>query len=228
MELALVVEEGLLHQGLAVVEHAVDLDGGDVLAEGGELALLYLAHLAFGVEHVDVYALHAEETVGYGRAGVAAGGHEHVHPLLLLLADEVLQQAGHEACAHVLEGQGGAVEEFERVDVLVDLHYRTVEREGVADDAPQVVGGYVLAEERIGHGAGDVVEREPVDVVVERLWERLDALGHIQAAVAGQSFHHGLVERGHGGFLVGAVVFHDGLVAVLVRRLFGWLRINCS
>ena len=56
----------ILDKCLTVVEHAVHLQCGDVLAERGELALLYAAHLTLGVKHVDVDAVNAEEAIGYG------------------------------------------------------------------------------------------------------------------------------------------------------------------
>ena len=87
----LLVHEGTLHQRLAIVEHAVHLDGGDVLAECGELALLNGRHLSLGIEHIHVDALHAQESVGNGRTRVAAGGHQHVHLFrLALFLDEIL------------------------------------------------------------------------------------------------------------------------------------------
>ena len=142
MAVELLVHEGALHQPLAVVEDAVDLDSRDVAPQRGELALLDGRHLALGIEHVDVDAIDAEEAVGHGRPRVAAGGYEHVDLLVsALLADEVLQQARHEAGADVLEGQRGTVEELQRIDAFalqcccvragLDLHDGAVKLQGV-------------------------------------------------------------------------------------------------
>ena len=65
MLVELLIHERRFHQCLAVVEYAIYLEGCDVLAEGSELALLNLAHLALRIEHVNMDAVNAEETVGY-------------------------------------------------------------------------------------------------------------------------------------------------------------------
>ncbi len=75
----LLVHERRLHQCLAVVESAVDLQRGNVLPESGELTFLYRAYLPFGIEHVDVNALDTEKSVGNGAARVARGGNKHIH-----------------------------------------------------------------------------------------------------------------------------------------------------
>ena len=72
------VEERLFYECLAVVESAVNLDGGDVSADGGKLTFLNSGDLVFGIEHVDADAVDTEETVGHGRTCVAARGCEHV------------------------------------------------------------------------------------------------------------------------------------------------------
>ena len=109
-----VVHESALDQCLTVVEHAVNLQCGDVLTECGELTLLYGTHLSLGIKYIHMDARYAQEAIGHSRPSVARGGHQHIHqPLLSALADEVTQQAGHETRAHILEGQRGSVEEFE-------------------------------------------------------------------------------------------------------------------
>ena len=72
------VHECRLDEPLAVVEHAVHLDGGDVLSERRELALLYGADFSFGVEHIDMDSVDSEKSVGNCRAGVSRSGDEHV------------------------------------------------------------------------------------------------------------------------------------------------------
>ena len=212
MAVQLVVHEGRLDQPLAVVEDAIDLDGGDVLSEGGELALLNGADLALGVEHVDVDAVDAEEAVGHGRAGVARCGHEHVDLLAAAFhAYEVLQQSGHEPCADVLEGERRSVEELERVDVVGDGYDGAVEAERVVDDVLQGVEVDVVAEEGACHVVGDVAERHLVNVVEEGLRQVLDFLRHVESAVLCQTFDHRLAEVGDGGFPVGAIVLHKCL-----------------
>ena len=161
------VHEGVFHQGLAVVEGAVYLKGCDIAAQGSELLLLYLTHLAFGVEHIDADALHAQETVGYSAARIARRSHKNVDLASALSADEVPQKASHKASTHILEGKRGPVEEFERVDTAGDRHKRYIETERVTHQFVQRILRDVIAKESIGHTAGDVRQTETVDAVVE-------------------------------------------------------------
>ena len=131
MLVELPVHECRLHQCLAVIEHAIHLEGCDVLTQGSELALLNLADLALRIEHVDVDAVNAEETVGNSRTGIARCSYEHIHLFLALLTHEVLQETCHEACTHILEGEGRTMEQLERVDVRLYLNYRAVESQGI-------------------------------------------------------------------------------------------------
>ena len=208
MGVQFLIHEGGLHQRLTVVERAVHLDGGDVPSQGGELLLLYLADLSLGVEHIDVNAFHAEEAVGHGTARVARSGYQYIYLLLAFLADEVAQQPGHEAGAHVLEGERRSVEEFERPDVFAHGHQRRIKLKGVIYDVLQRVGGNVLAEEGVGHTVGYLLETEPVHVRVEALRQRFDAVGHVEAFVGGQSFYHGVFQADAAFLLVRTIVSH--------------------
>ena len=212
------VHEGALHQGLAVVEHAVHLDGRDVLAQRGELALLNRADLAFGIQHVDMHALHAQEAVGHGAAGVARGGHQHIHQALTLAAAEVAQHACHETGAHILECQGGSVEEFQTEDVLFDFNQRDGEAKGLVHDALQGGGFHVLAEEGGGHVQTYLLKTHVLHVVEEALVELNEPFGHVESAVLGQTFLHGFLQSGQGCPAVGAVVFHKiCVISVKIR-----------
>ena len=229
VEVEFLVHEGALHHCLAIVEDTVHLDGGDVLSQGGELALLDGRDLALGVEHVDVDAGDAKETVGHGRTGVAGGGNKDIDlrsssfllgitqtSLVLLklrasvykavsslLLVEIAQQAGHEACAHVLEGQCGAVEEFQGVDIVRYLYGRDGERHGVVDNLAQVLGRDVLAEEALCHTEGDFLKRHVLDVVEELLWQGTDTGGHIKATVGGKTLDNGGFKALASGGIVG-------------------------
>ena len=96
----LFVHKSTLHQALTIVENTVYLYCRNVFPQCGELTFLDGTHLAFGIKHIDMDSLDAEESVGHGTARVATGSHQHVHRLLCfkgiatcraLLADEVLQ-----------------------------------------------------------------------------------------------------------------------------------------
>ena len=112
MGIELSIHEGALDEALAVVEHAIHLKGGDILPQRGELALLYGAYLTFGVEHIDMDALHAEKAVGHGRTRIARGSDKNIN-LLFFVLSEIPQQTGHETSTHILEGQRRAMIELE-------------------------------------------------------------------------------------------------------------------
>ena len=115
----LLVHERRFYQRLAVVEHAIHLKGSDVLTEGSKLALLNLAHLA------------------YGRTRITRCCYEHVHFLLAFLAYEVLKQTSHETGTHILEGEGRTMEQLQRVDVWLHLNHWAVESQGVINNLLQ-------------------------------------------------------------------------------------------
>ena len=196
------VHESRLDKRLAVVEHAIHFEGCDVLSEGGELAFLNLAYLPLRIEHIDVNAVNTEESIGYSRTCIARSSNEHVDFLLAFLTHEVLQQTGHEARAYILEGEGRAMEELQRVDVWLYLYHRAVESQCVVDDLLQRLSIDVLAEEGVSHLVGNLLEGEFLDVVEKVLWQLLDDFGHVETTVFCQSFYYRLVKIGDGCFLI--------------------------
>ena len=76
-------------------------------------------------------SVNAEETVGNSRTGITRCSYEYIHLFLALLTYEVLQETGHEARTHILEGEGRTMEQLERVDVWLYLDYRAVECQGI-------------------------------------------------------------------------------------------------
>ena len=142
---------------------------------------------------MDVDAIHAQKTVGYGRTCIAARGHKHMDVAAVIAsAYEVLEQTGHEARAYILEGQCRAVKQFKTVNARLDFDHRSGKRESVAYDGVEVRGGYVVAEESPGHRAGHLVKRHVVDVVKKLSRKSLYAFGHIQATVGSEPLDHGL------------------------------------
>ena len=171
-------------------------------------------------------AVDAEKAVGNSRARVAASGHENVDQTILsvlsilnvliilrilitlIILSKVAQQARHEAGTDILEGQRGTVEEFQRVDIVLHLDDRTVERQRVVHQFFQRVEVDVLAEEGAGHVVGDVAERHVLNVVEESLRQGVDTLGHVETAVFSQSLYHRFLQVSLGGLSVGAIVLH--------------------
>ena len=203
------VHEGALHHCLAIVEDTLHLYGGDVLPEGGELALLDGRDLALGIEHVDMDAGDTEETVGNGRTRIAGGGNKNIdQSVASLLLVEIAKQACHEACAHVLEGQCGSMEKFQGIDIVRYPYGRDVERHGVVDNLAQVLGRDVLAEEALCHTEGDFLKRHILDIVEELLGQGTDTGGHIKATVSGKALDNGGFKALAGGGVVGRIVLH--------------------
>ncbi len=78
---------------------------------------------------MDVDAIHAKETVGYGRTCIAARGHKHMDVAAVIApAYEVLEQTGHEARTYILEGQCRAVKQFQTVNTRLDFGHRSGKR----------------------------------------------------------------------------------------------------
>ena len=97
-----------------------------------------------------MYALHAQESVGNGAAGIARCGHQHVDQLFLLLV-EVSQQAGHKACTYILECKRGTMEQLQRIYIVFYLDYGSLKCQCVIDNALKVIGGDILAKECLGN-----------------------------------------------------------------------------
>ena len=68
------IAEGAFHDGLAVVELAVDGHCADVAVEDGHELALAGADLGVGEQHDDADAGDIMKGVGHGGAGIAAGG----------------------------------------------------------------------------------------------------------------------------------------------------------
>ena len=182
MGVNLFIDEGGLHQTLAIVESAIDFDGSDILAKSGKLTLLDGTDLTLGIEHIDVDALHSQETVGHSRTRVAGSGNEDIDdpsPSLPRGRGEILQQTGHEAGTDVLESEGGTMEEFKAIDAFLDLHQWTVEGEGFGDDSSEVVGRDILAKETVCHSIGYLMEGEVRHFVEKLFGQGFDTFGHV-------------------------------------------------
>ena len=205
------VHECRLDQRLTVVKDAVYLDGCDILAQRGELTLLDGADLALRIEHIDVDTLHAQESVGNSTSRVTAGSHQHVDKVTSRTRKtcKIAQQAGHEACADILEGQRGSVEQLQRINLVSHLDYRAIKRQRVIHQVLQGITVHVVAEEVAGHVVGNILELHVLDVVKERLWQFVYFLWHVESSVFCQSFYYRLFQVGYGRLPIGAVILHS-------------------
>ena len=55
----------------------------------------------------------------------------------------------------------------------------------------------------------EILKAEILDFIKELLGKGFDAFGHIKSLILGQSFHHGFVQSGHWGLLIGTIIFHN-------------------
>ena len=122
------VAHQLLHDGLAIVEGALDRNGENVFSSGaGHLALLQIGDAALGIENEDIDPILAGETVDGGGAGVARGRPEHIDGdagALNLLFEKIADQLQ----AEVLEGKAGTMEELEHEEIVPKLLQRRIDR----------------------------------------------------------------------------------------------------
>ena len=102
------IEEGLLHQALAVIEGAAHRERAHVVAPAGELPLLGRGDQALGEQHHDVDARAPVEGRRHRAAGVARRWPRGSSAARAPAARSRAKRAGEEARAEVLERRGRA------------------------------------------------------------------------------------------------------------------------
>ena len=205
-----VAEHGL-HEGLAVVEVAVDRDGVDVapLARG-HLPPLDGTHATVREQDEDVRPVAAREGVDRRAAGIARGRADD-RRATVGAREEVVHQAREQLHRHVLECQRAAVVQLHHVRVGADLHEgcdRGVREGGVGLLDHAAKRGFVdlAGRERGDHLVGDLgigaaskrphpLHREPGILV-----------RHIKATIGGQSRQNGIGEAEARGLSAGGDV----------------------
>ena len=75
------------------------------------------------VEHEDIDPLAPGDRIYCRAARIAAGG-AYDGQVILALEQKMLEQAAQQLQRHVLEGERGPVEQFEKPVLLVELHQR--------------------------------------------------------------------------------------------------------
>ena len=206
------VGQGALHQSLAVVERARHLQGVDVVAERGELLLLQGADAARRIQqhHLDTPA--SPEGARHGAAGVAGGRDQH-HDTLSggARAELTLQQRGQKRGAEVLERTGGAVEQLQQRDAVVQPAQRRGEWEGRFDQGACRGRGPIrrrrelLFEEPGGGGCRHLLERSPVRQGGDLPPQVRRRVGLVEAAAGRQAGQQRGAERQtHAGIARGA------------------------
>ena len=132
----LVIGEGLFDEALAIVEGAADFEGGDVLAERGELLFLRFADALGGIKNDDANAGNAEKAVSNGAAGVT-GSSDQNREQAGFTAHEIAHETGHETRAKILKGQRRTVEKFEDMERWGKRNELHGKIDGFRDDLPQ-------------------------------------------------------------------------------------------
>jgi hypothetical protein len=221
----------ILHNVLAVVEHPAHGDVEDVgVPQAVHLGLLEGGHAVLRREHEHPHVVLAAHGVFGGGAGVAGGGAEDVD-VLVGLVQGVLEQVAQELHGHVLEGQGGAVGQFQDVEAavcitlelaqggdLAEVRIRTAvavgfDRVGLVHQGLEVGGGDIVGESgQDGEGQLPVVH-VPHGRQVGGAEMRV-GLGQIQATVRRQAAQQDFREVQGGGLAPGADVFHGGFRVV--------------
>ena len=100
------------------------------------------------------------------------------------------------------------MEQLERVYIIGYRNGRNIERQRVVDNLFKVVGRNVLAKEGIRYAVCNLLKRQVLYLVEERLWKRLDSLGHKQALVGCKSLNDSLFQGCLFSLSVGTVIFH--------------------
>ena len=153
-------------------------------------------------------AFDAQETICYSRTCVATRRNKDVDQPFALFLEEVLQQSSHKASPDVLEGEGRAVKELERINGLFDFYQWDDEGKRVINYPSKALCIHIFAKEAVRHLIGYLLKRHVLYVVEKRLWKGLDALGHIEPSVLGQTFDDSLFECSKWCLAVCAIVSH--------------------
>ncbi len=106
------IDEGFLHQALAIVEGSVDAQRDDIVAPAGELLLLARAHQPFRVQDHDSHPRPQVKRRGDGAAGVARGRDQDGHRRLGT-ALQARSVSAKKARSEILESRGRTVKQLE-------------------------------------------------------------------------------------------------------------------
>ena len=208
------VLEGRLHDGLAVVEGALDGDAADiVLGRGGHEPALDFRDPALREERADPHMGPAAEGLHGGAAGVARRGAEDgLNPVLA--GQDVIIEAGQQLHGHVLERQARPVEQLGQEGVggkLDERHHGGVGEGGVglfAHGVDRLARDLLAREARqdLGGHMGVGLAAEGYDLIAA---EGRPGLGHIEPAVGGEAGQDRVYEADRRGLAPGGDIPHQ-------------------
>ncbi len=144
--LQLLVQEGLLHQALAVIEGAAHGEGPDVAAPAGELPLLGGRDQPLGEQHRHFDAGTLVERRRHRAAGVAGGRHQDRERTLGTGAQPG-ETGRQETRTKILEGRGRPVKELQHRQPRLEWHERCREAEGLPGERGQLCRERIAGEE---------------------------------------------------------------------------------
>ena len=142
----------VLYDRLRIVERAFERDGVDVgIGDRRHLPTLHVGHATVRVHDEDVDLIEAAESLNGRGAGIARSRADDGRALAARF-QRVVHQAAEQLHRHVLEGERGAVEEFEQEEIVGELRQRRDRRVaeravGVRDHRRQVFARNGVADE---------------------------------------------------------------------------------
>ena len=100
------------------------------------------------------------------------------------------------------------MEQLQGIDIVLHLDGGALKLQGVVHQVLQCIQINIIAKEGTRHVEGDILELHLRHVAEKLLGQLMNHFGHVESAVFGQSFHHGLAQVSHRGFSIRAIVFH--------------------
>ncbi len=164
-----------------------------------------------GMEDEDIDALLAPHPINGGTAGITAGGADNIHALAALLK-EILKDITQKLQGNILKGQGGAMEEFQDMDLTPpDQRGNIGMTEGGvgALDNPLEIMGRDIRGEKSDHLKGEVGKLEALPFCYGLRGDNRDGFRKQEAAIPGKTHHHRLFKT-------------DGLYTAPRTDIFHW------
>ena len=153
-----------------------------------------------------------QKTICYGTACISGSSNQYIHLFLAFLTDEISQQACHETSAYILKSQCRTMKQFQRVNIVLHLHYRSIKTKCIVYNVFQRFGRNIFTEKSISYTISYFLKRKIFYLIIKRLRQSLDGTRHIQTFIACQSTYYSFLKCCVGSLLICTVIFHNSLV----------------